>query len=67
MTVHDLAAMVALQYEHLGLAPLWPLVETALLSPAGEATLDRPPEPLARYVDGEVRIALFTPVAWRTR
>ena len=67
MTVHDLAAMVALQYEHLGLAPLWPLVETALLSPTGEATLDSPPEPLARYVDGEVRIALFTPAAWRAR
>src|SRR5690606_3396393 len=32
LTVHDLAAMVALQYEHLGLDPLWPLIETALLS-----------------------------------
>jgi len=67
MTVHDLAAMVALQYEHLGLAPLWPLVETALLSPAGEATLDAPPEPLLRYADGGVRMALFTPAAWRAR
>lgn len=67
LTVHDLAAMVALQYEHLGLAPLWPLIETALLSPAGEATLDAPPEPLLRYVGGEARIALFTPAAWRAR
>ena len=67
LTVHDLAAMVALQYEHLGLAPLWPLIETALLSPAGEATLDAPPEPLLRYADGEARIALFTPAAWRAR
>ena len=67
LTLNDLAAMMALQYEHAGLAPLWPLVETALLSPAGEATLDSPPEPLARYVDGEVRIALFTPAAWRAR
>lgn len=67
LTVHDLAAMVALQYEHLGLSPLWPLVETALLSPAGEAVLDAPPEPLARYAGGEARIALFAPAAWRAR
>lgn len=67
LTVHDLAAMVALQYEHMGLAPLWPLVETALLSPSAEAVLDAPPEPLLRYADGQARIALFSPRAWRTR
>lgn len=67
LTVHDLAAMVALQYEHLGLAPLWPLIETALLSPAGEAVLDAPPEPLLRYAGGQVRMALFAPAAWRAR
>ncbi|HRN62959.1 MAG TPA: hypothetical protein PLF73_10910, partial [Luteimonas sp.] len=67
LTVHDLAAMVALQYEHLGLAPLWPLIETALLSPAAEALLDAPPEPLLRYADGEVRMALFAPATWRAR
>jgi hypothetical protein len=67
LTLHDLAAMVALQYEHLGLAPLWPLIETALLSPQHEALLDAPPEPLARYAGGEVRMALFSPAAWRER
>ncbi|MGY1518881.1 hypothetical protein [Luteimonas sp. A482] len=67
LTLHDLAAMVALQYEHLGLAPLWPLIETALLSPQHEALLDSAPEPLLRYVDGEVRMALFAPAAWRER
>ncbi len=67
LTVHDLLAMTALQYEHLGLAPLWPLIETALLSPAVEATLDAPPEPLLRYVDGEARLVLFAPDAWRER
>lgn len=67
LTVHDLAAMVNLQYEHLGLAPLWPLIETALLSPTGEAWLDAPPEPLLRYAGGEARIALFAPAAWRVR
>lgn len=67
LTVHDLAAMVSLQYGHLGLAPLWPLIETALLSPAGDAVLDAPPEPLLRYADGEARIALLSPAAWRAR
>ena len=67
LTVHDLAAMTALQYEHAGLAALWPLLETALLQPGGEAWLDQPPEPLLHYVDGEARIALFSPAAWRAR
>lgn len=67
LTVHDLAAMTALQYRHMGLEPLWPLLETALLAPAGEAWLDAPPEPLLHYVDNEVRIALFSDAAWRAR
>lgn len=65
VTLHDLAALTAMQYEHAGLAPLWPLIETALLSPQEEAWLDAPPEPLARYADGEVRIALLDAEAWR--
>ncbi len=67
LTAHDLAAMTALQYEHAGLAPLWPLLETALLEPDGEAWLDAPPEPLLHYVEGETRIALFEPHAWKQR
>jgi hypothetical protein len=67
LTVHDLCALTAMQYEHAGLAPLWPLIETALLSPQREAWLDAPPEPLLHYADGEVRIALFAPDAWRRR
>lgn len=66
LTVHDLAAMTALQYEHAGLAPLWPVLEAALLHPQAEAWLDAPPEPLLRYADGEARIALFLPESWRT-
>lgn len=64
LTIHDLCAMMALQYEHAGLAPLWPLLESALLAPAAEAWLDAPPEPLAHYVDGGVRIAMFDIDAW---
>lgn len=67
LTLHDLAAMTALQYGHQGLEPLWPVLETALLAPREEFVLDAPPEPLLRYVDGEAHIALFSPDAWRRR
>ncbi len=67
LTVHDLAAMTALQYEHMGLAPLWPLIETALLAPGEQAWLDAPPEPLIHLIDGEARVALFSDDAWRER
>jgi hypothetical protein len=65
LTVHDLTAMIAMQYEHAGLKRLWPLIETALLAPQREAWLDASPEPLLRYVDGKVRIAQFDFDAWR--
>ena len=32
-TINDLAAMMAMQFEHAGVAALWPLVEAALLAP----------------------------------
>ena len=67
LSLHDLAAMIAMQYANVGLEPLWQLLEAALLRPDEETTLDTPPEPLARYVDGEVRIALLDPAAWRKR
>jgi len=67
LTIHDLCAITAMQYDHAGLAGLWPIVETALLAPAREAWLDSPPEPLLRYADGEVRIAMLSPDAWRRR
>ena len=67
LSLHDLAAMIAMQYRNSGLDSLWPLLETALLEPDGEVWLDAPPEPLVRYGDGEVRIALLDPAAWRSR
>ncbi len=67
LSLHDLAAMIAMQYANVGLQPLWTLLEAALLAPGADVWLDTAPEPLARQVEGEVRIALFDPHAWRQR
>ncbi|SJZ99140.1 hypothetical protein [Novilysobacter spongiicola] len=67
LTLHDLLAMIAMQYDHAGMGPLWPVLETALLEPTGEAWLDQVPEPLVHYAGGEARIALFSPSAWQSR
>ena len=63
-TVNDLAAMMSMQYDNQGLAALWPVIETALMAPHVEEWLDAAPEPLLRYADGEVRMALFDPAGW---
>ena len=67
LTAYDLAAMMALQYRHVGLGSLWPLVETALLAPNEDAWLDAPPEPLLHYIDGAVHIADFDRSGWQRR
>lgn len=67
VTAYDLAAMMALQYRHVGLGALWPVLETALLAPEEAAWLDQPPEPLLRYADGRVRVAEFDREGWRRR
>lgn len=67
LTLHDLLAMTALQYNNQGLEPLWDVLETALLAPESEAWLDAPPEPLLRHVDGEVRVAVLAAEDWRRR
>jgi hypothetical protein len=63
--VHDLAAMTAMQYDHAGLSPLWPVLETALLRTRWRGLAGRAPEPLVHYSGGEARIALFEPRAWK--
>jgi hypothetical protein len=67
LTLHDLCAMTAMQYEHAGLAPLWPLLETALLGDGAEEWLDQPPEPLVRLAQGEAGMAEMEMQAWRER
>jgi len=67
LTLHDLVAMMALQYEHAGLAALWPILETALLSPERDAWLEAPSEPLLHFTGGDVHMAMLAPAAWRAR
>lgn len=67
LTLHDLAAMTAMQYGNEGLQALWPILETALMAPGEEAWLDAPPEPLLRLAQGQAQIALFEPGGWRLR
>ena len=61
---HDLAAMMAMQYDNQGLSALWNLIEAALLAPAAVEWLDAGPEPLLRLAKGEVRMTLFDPAGW---
>lgn len=65
LTLHDLVAMTALQYEHAGLAALWPVIETALLSPEAEAGVDAPPEPRVRYAAGIAHLEIPSPPRWQ--
>lgn len=65
LTVHDLAAMMALQYEHAGLQHAWPLIETALLAPDEICWCDAMPEPLALYRNGEIHMTLMDADDWQ--
>ncbi|MEO8002393.1 MAG: hypothetical protein ABI644_10995, partial [Arenimonas sp.] len=64
LTVHDLAAMMAMQYEHAGLKNVWPLIETALLAPDEPCWCDAMPDPLALYRDGEIHMTLMDADDW---
>ena len=64
-TLHDLVAMMALQYEHAGLAALWPVIETALLSPGSEAEVDAPPEPRVRFANDMAHLEIPSPTRWQ--
>lgn len=64
MTLHDGVAMMAMQYGHNGLEPVWPLIETALFAPQREAWLDAPPEPLVFLSRSIAHIALLDYHQW---
>ena len=65
LTLHDLVAMTALQYEHAGLAALWPVIETALLSPQADDGVDAPPEPRLRFAGGLAHLEIPSPTRWQ--
>jgi len=51
---NDLLALTCVQYEHVNLAPLWALLETALLTPDREEATMSARGLAVRYVDGKV-------------
>jgi len=56
LTRHDLLAMTCVQYEHAGLAPLWSMLEAALLTPqAEESGVSARGLPL-RYAQGRLHV-----------
>ncbi|HEV2540611.1 MAG TPA: hypothetical protein VGU03_13045 [Frateuria sp.] len=62
---NDLLALICVQYEHVNLAPLWTLLEAAMLTPyQGESTLSARGLPL-RYAEGRVHAG--SPAAWLAR
>lgn len=59
---NDLLALTCVQYEHVNLAPLWTLLEAALLTPyREEAALSARGLPL-RYAEGKVHVQ--SPAQW---
>lgn len=65
LSLHDLCALTAAQYQHAGLDPLWQLIETALLSADTEQWLDDGHGLLAFYRGGQVRVADPSASSWR--
>ena len=61
----DLLALTCVQYEHVNLAPLWMLVETALLTPQRTESAMSARGLSLRYVDGAVRAQ--SPAQWLSR
>jgi hypothetical protein len=59
---NDLLALTCVQYEHVNLAPLWSLLEAALLSPYREESTLSARGLALRYVEGHVEVQ--SPSAW---
>ncbi|HWS41232.1 MAG TPA: hypothetical protein VN247_08115 [Arenimonas sp.] len=64
MTLHDLVALMAMQYNHNGLEPVWPIIETALLAPQKTYWLEAPPEPLIFFEKNTAHIAMLDYHQW---
>jgi hypothetical protein len=61
----DLLALTCVQYEHVNLAPMWTLLEAALLTPYREETALGARGLPMRYAEGKVSVA--APAAWFAR
>lgn len=59
---NDLLALTCVQYEHVNLAPLWALLEAALLTPYREESTMSARGLGLRYADGRVRVQ--SPSQW---
>lgn len=57
LTHHDLCALTAMQYEHAGFAPIWSILECALLSPEREERVTLDDGVTLHYRDGQVAIS----------
>lgn len=62
---NDLLALTCVQYEHVNLAPLWVLLEAALLTPAQEESTMSARGLALRYADGAVWAQ--SPAQWLAR
>lgn len=59
---NDLLALTCVQYEHVNLAPLWALLEAALLTPYREESAMSARGLTMRYTDGKVEVQ--SPASW---
>ncbi len=64
LTLNDLVAMTAMNYEHMGLGTLWPIIEGALFAADTPVWLDQKPEPLVYFNGSEARIAMIDFEVW---
>lgn len=67
LSIHDLCALIAHQYQHAGLSEIWQLVEAALLTPDSVEWLENEDGLVAVGRGQQVRIADPSPSIWRHR
>lgn len=67
LSLHDLCALTAAQYQHAGLEAIWRLIEAALLAPESEEWYADEHGVQALFHAGQVRVADFSASAWNHR
>ena len=64
MTLNDCVALMAMQYSHNGLEPVWPIIESALFASEQAVWLDASPEPLIYFNGNTAHIAMLDCHQW---